>query len=442
MLGVGDLLGKYQITRELGEGGMARVFAARHVKLGHEVAVKVLLERYADDAVIAERFDREAHALSRLKSRHVVRVIDVDVTADGAPYLVMEHLDGNDLEVEIAHRGALPAQEAARIVAQVCAGIEEAHTAGLVHRDLKPSNVFLTNEADGRVARVLDFGIAMLEEEGDARLTKAESVVGTPLYMAPELFRGARQADARSDVWALGATLYEALSGRPPFAGPITMIGIMVVNDPLPRIDRADIPQGLETIVRKALEKDPAQRFPSAAALGAALERFATNVEAVKDIESARTLAAAPISAVLPDLTKPSGVAAVSAASFAETPEAVVSMPREADAKRRWPLVALGAVALGAITLGAITLGGPKARPLAAPPAGPASVSALASTSSIPAPASSAPSAPSSAPASSSSIPAPASAVSEPRKPPGGRPVPSSKPPAKPSGNPLFFEQP
>lgn len=252
---------------------MAQVFEGEHVKLGQLVAIKVLRDELCRDPSLVERFEREGRALSKLKSRHVVRVFDVDVAASGAPFLVMERLEGSDLETELQVKGQLSVAEAVSYLRQACAAMAEAHRIGIVHRDLKPSNLFLAKEGDAQVLKVLDFGIVKDAPGSDVRLTSTQTTMGTPLYMAPEQFRSAKEVDARADVWALGATLYELLSGTPPFVGSATTIGVSVVTDPLPPIEatRSDLPAGLRAVIEKALEKDPARRFPSAKELGEAL---------------------------------------------------------------------------------------------------------------------------------------------------------------------------
>ena len=281
-LAVGVVLGgKYRILRPLGEGGMAVVFQAEHVKLGHHVAVKVLRPGLEHDASIAARFEREGRALSRLKSRHVVRVFDVDTTPSGAPILVMEYLEGRDLDAELRARGPLPIGEAVGIVLQACEAMQEAHDHGLVHRDLKPTNLFLAADGARSTVKVLDFGIAgEAPGAGDARLTQTEMVMGTPYYMAPEQFRSAKGVDARADVWALGATLYELLTGEPPFTGTATTIGVAVVTEEARPIEalRPEVPKELCDIVRHTLEKDRDKRVQTMAALAEALSPFGSGV--------------------------------------------------------------------------------------------------------------------------------------------------------------------
>jgi serine/threonine-protein kinase len=278
------LAGKYRVLRSLGEGGMAVVLEAVHLRLGHKVALKVLRGALATDPSVVSRFEREGRALSKLKNPNVVRVFDVDATPSGAPFLVMEYLEGADLATELHRRGVLPVSEAVGYVLQACGALQDAHALGIVHRDIKPTNLFLANEGATRVLKVLDFGIATdaptLLTQGDARLTTTEAVLGTPLYMAPEQFRAARDVDGRADIWALGATLYELLTGKPPFTGSAATVGVAIVNDDVPPIEslRSDVPPALREAVVRALAKDREKRFQTMRAFAEALRPFSDGV--------------------------------------------------------------------------------------------------------------------------------------------------------------------
>lgn len=276
-----SLANKYRIGRLLGEGGMATVFEGEHVRLGQKVAIKVLHEDLVKDPQLVARFEREGRALSKLKSRHVVRVFDVDETPTGRPFLVMERLEGTDLDRELSARGPLPIAEAIGYLSQACSAMAEAHAAGVVHRDLKPSNLFLTTEGGTRIVKVLDFGIAMdAQPEHAPRLTHTEAVMGTPVYMAPEQFRRTRDVDGRADIWALGATLYEMLTGKPPFSGTASTIGLAVVHDEYPPVEdaRPDVPASLTAVIARTLQKDPAKRFATMDELADALLPFGDSV--------------------------------------------------------------------------------------------------------------------------------------------------------------------
>jgi serine/threonine protein kinase len=216
------LAGKYRIERVLGEGGMGVVVAATHLQLEQLVAIKFLLAAAVKNEELVTRFAREARVLAKLDGEHVGRVIDVGQTDDGSPYMVMEYLDGRDLEKELEARGALPIAEAVDYVLQAIEAIAEAHNHGIVHRDLKPANLFLARKTNGGTSvKVLDFGISKNTKEDvrESGLTKASAVMGSPLYMSPEQLSRASDADQRSDVWSLGVILYELTTTKLPFDG-------------------------------------------------------------------------------------------------------------------------------------------------------------------------------------------------------------------------------
>ena len=279
----GDILaGKYRVERVLGAGGMGVVVAAMHLQLDQRVALKFVLPEAITSQEAIERFSREARAAAKLKSDHVARVIDVGTLENGAPYMVMEYLDGCDLSQYVDRVGPLPCEEAADFILQACEAMAEAHAIGIVHRDLKPQNLFLTTRVDGRaLIKVLDFGISKFTPSGNSgenmSLTRTQAVMGSPNYMSPEQLRSAKMVDARTDIWALGVILYELLSGKVPFqATSVTELCAMVLQDtPRPmRSIRPDVPDGLAEVVARCLEKDPALRFQSIASLAHALEVF------------------------------------------------------------------------------------------------------------------------------------------------------------------------
>jgi len=276
---IGETLdGRYRVVSRLGEGGMGVVYRATHLELGVEVAVKVLREEALGDQEAVTRFYREARAASALKGPHVARVLDVGRLASGSPYLVMEFLEGNDLDAELERRGALPVGESVRYVLETCDAMSEAHALGIVHRDLKPANLFLARAANGRTSiKVLDFGISKLVDPQDQRVTQTQAVFGTPLYMAPESLRSTKHADARADVWALGVILYELLAGRPPFLGEsASAVTVAITLDPPAplRAARPEVPPELEAAILRALEKKADLRFASVDELARAIEPF------------------------------------------------------------------------------------------------------------------------------------------------------------------------
>ncbi|MEO8878586.1 MAG: protein kinase [Polyangiaceae bacterium] len=276
------VVGKYRVERVIGAGGMGVVVSATHVELEQRVALKFLHPHILNGDSGAERFSREARAAVKLRSEHVARVYDVGVLPNGAPFSVMELLDGADVAAYAAANHPLTVNEAVEIVLQACDAIVEAHAAGIVHRDLKPQNLFITKKSNGApLVKVLDFGVSKWMGAGeDFSLTDSSVVIGSPLYMAPEQMRAARNAEPRSDIWALGVILFELLAGRVPFDGAtVTELCLKVVTEPpMPLLDlRADLPPGLVTIVTRCLEKDPDLRFENVALLAQALEPYASN---------------------------------------------------------------------------------------------------------------------------------------------------------------------
>ena len=216
----GDVLaGKYRVERVLGAGGMGVVVAARHLQLDQLVALKFVLPSALDEASAAERFLREARAAVRLKSEHVAKVLDVGTLDTGAPYMVMEYLEGDTLAEVIQRDSPLPVDVACDYMIQACEAMAEAHSLGIIHRDIKPQNLFLTKGVGGKpLVKVLDFGISKMKQpEGAMNLTQTATVMGSPLYMAPEQMRSARNVDGRSDIWALGVVLYELPDQIAPF---------------------------------------------------------------------------------------------------------------------------------------------------------------------------------------------------------------------------------
>jgi serine/threonine protein kinase len=279
----GDVLsGKYRLERVIGSGGVGVVFAATHLGLDQTVAIK-LLQRSAfvsDENV--SRFEREVRVLARISSEHVARVMDTGQLPTGEPFMVLEHLEGEDLGVVIKERGPIPIAEAVDIIVQVCEGVALAHGLGVVHRDLKPANLFLTRGPDGSpVAKVLDFGISKLRNPGsdDQTVTRTLSVLGSPLYMSPEQIETPREADERSDVWSLGVILYELVTGKAPFDAttlPLLCASICT-SPPVPLTDHLPAaPEGIWRVVLRCLEKDREKRFGSVAELALALAPFGT----------------------------------------------------------------------------------------------------------------------------------------------------------------------
>jgi serine/threonine-protein kinase len=277
--------GKYRVVRKLGEGGMGEVLLARHTELHQDVAIKILRADLADHPIALERFLREARAIARIDSEHVVRVFDVGRLDDGLPYMVMEYLEGEDLERRL-ERGVLPVEEAVDYILQACMAIGEAHRVGVIHRDLKPSNLFLARRRDGSsVIKVLDFGISKVMSRGEraeAALTGGgDALMGSPFYMAPEQLAGDKEADGRTDVWALGLILFELLTNEGPFvADTLPLLCTRILHTPARRISEArtdlDFPSGLEEIIDLCLAKDPKARFDDVVDLAMVLAPYGT----------------------------------------------------------------------------------------------------------------------------------------------------------------------
>jgi eukaryotic-like serine/threonine-protein kinase len=275
---VGEVFaGKYLIVRVLGEGGMGIVYEAVHQRLDLKVAIKTLLPLLMGQPDLVDRFDREGRAAARLKNRHIAHTMDVDVSDDGLPYMVMEYLEGIDLDVDLQNRGTLPIAESVEYVLQACEAMNEAHGLGIVHRDLKPANFFICTINGERVLKVLDFGISKTAGETGRRLTNTEVTLGTPVYMSPEQVRGTKDLDHRSDIWSLGVILYELLAGEPPFDGSATAAAVAIATEPVPPLTskRPGVPPELQAAIERALSKNPEDRFPDVASFATAIAPFA-----------------------------------------------------------------------------------------------------------------------------------------------------------------------
>ena len=284
------LAGKYRVERVLGEGGMGVVVAARHLQLDERVALKFMRPEALVNAEAVARFAREAREAVKIKSEHVARVTDVGTLENGAPYMVMEYLDGGDLSTWLEQHGRLPVEQVVEFVLQASEALAEAHALGIVHRDLKPANLFVVRRPDGAWSvKVIDFGISKMTGGGsfganpgmtktDLSMTKTSAVMGSPQYMSPEQMRSVKDVDPRSDVWALGVVMYELVAGVTPFAADtFPELVLKIASDaPAPLASRApDVPPGLERVIHKCLEKDPDRRFASIGELAVALVEFA-----------------------------------------------------------------------------------------------------------------------------------------------------------------------
>ncbi len=281
---IGQVLGKrYQVTRLLGQGGMGSVYEAVHCELDKKVAVKLLLPHVAENAEAYERFRREAQASSRMRHPNILEVTDFDHTEQGAPYMVMEYLDGEDLSDLLARERRLPLGRAITLFLEVLDAVEAAHQGGIIHRDLKPENIYLCRYgARDELPKVLDFGISKIMD-ATSQLTRPQAMMGTPSYMAPEQAQGKTgSADARTDIFALGTILYRMLAGQEAFGGGKALsIIYRVVNEEPPPLSEVvpGLAPAVAAVVERAMAKEPADRFPSASAMAAALTE-AVNTEA------------------------------------------------------------------------------------------------------------------------------------------------------------------
>jgi serine/threonine-protein kinase len=366
--------GKYRVDRVLGEGGMGIVFQATHVRLGQRVAIKMLHPTMLAKPEIVERFEREARAAAQLRSPNAVRVVDVDVTPEHLPYMVMEFLDGHDLSVELESRGRFSVPDAVDCVLQACWAMNEAHALGIVHRDLKPSNLFLAREGANTVVKVLDFGISkMAATELDVHVTSTLATMGTPLYMSPEQIRSTKNVDARADVWSLGVILFELLAGRPPFTGSAMAVSAAIVADPPTSLRELQpgVPESLERVVLKALAKTPDARWPDVQSLAAALAPFAGGRVSILPPGARERIISSPSMASGPTLAAPtpgiriSPLARTEATAPGTTPPPVItagswaSQPAGTTRPRRGRvafLAALATVPLVAIAVGAVVV--------------------------------------------------------------------------------------
>jgi len=278
-------LGQYELLREIGRGGMAVLYEARHVLLGLRLAVKRPPPSLSNDEVVRARFRNEARYAARIRHPNVIRIHDYGVEGE-SPYLVMELLEGAPLSAVLASEGPLPVLRAADLFLGLMAGTSAIHSAGITHRDLKPHNVFVQRSGrGGEEAVVIDFGVAKcdqergLDEPGSMTLTSSGSTVGTAAYMAPEQILGAEDVGPAADQYALGVTLYECLCGKLPFTGSSRyemMHATLNARPHAPSEHRAEVPRALDDIVLRAMRREPGRRFPSVHAMGEALAPYAS----------------------------------------------------------------------------------------------------------------------------------------------------------------------
>jgi len=326
--------GQFEVLQKIGSGGMGSVYKASQPAVNRMVAIKILHPKLANRKDLASRFRREARAMSQLTHPNTVKVFSYgELDEDGSLYIVMEMLEGRNLNQAIRKDGRMPVGKAVSLLVQVCNALQEAHELGIVHRDLKPENIFLCTQGELHdVPKVLDFGLAKVTEQqmqpGSLILTQEGMVFGTPEFMSPEQAQG-RTLDARSDIYSLAVILYEALTGKLPFVSRTPMEFIQKhVSEPIiplgERVPGLEFPPGLAEVVAKALAKKPAQRYQSASEFAGALLPYQ----------------AGPGTPAPPSLVSPASVARVQAGALASAPQA------QSQRTRVPVLVAVGLVCL------------------------------------------------------------------------------------------------
>lgn len=396
------IAGKYRLEQEIGRGSMGTVYRAVHVTLGQRVAIKLISGEHSQSAEARQRFSVEAKAAAKLRSRHVVQVIDDGETPEGNPYIVLELLEGETLEERVARERDLPLADAVRIVTHIGRALARAHAQGIVHRDLKPANVFLVKSDDdeaGWVAKVLDFGIAKIAQQ--VGTTKAGTVLGTPLFMSPEQVRGASSVDHRADLYSLGMCLFHMLTGDYAYYSESyseILVGICTRPLPLLREKAPWLPAPLEDWFQRACAKLPIDRFQSADEMAEALQAAAGGASPLskhKSVPEGRIapetlvgFAAPPL--VTMQLQAPElGLARTQAleqrpavSGAASTPVAVAVVHQDAPKRRElgppgdrvglWGIiVGLGLLALASLALTLALLGGNRERRAAPHPSVP-----------------------------------------------------------------------
>jgi serine/threonine-protein kinase len=268
---IGVILNRtYKIVRVVGQGGMARLYEAEHLRIDAKFAVKIIHDELAREPSMLARFEREASAAGRIRSEHVVRLVDVLRTPDDRPCIVTELLQGEDLGARLDRVQKLGVAEAIPIARQLCKGVAAAHAVGVVHRDLKPSNVFVCTNGS---VKVFDFGIAKMDD--DEKLTRTGAVIGTAAYMAPEQARRAADAGPLADVYAIGAIIYHMLTGQMPYGNlpAVSRFALLLAEEPArPKSINAEIPAGIEAVIQHAMARDTAARIQSVEELDRQLE--------------------------------------------------------------------------------------------------------------------------------------------------------------------------
>lgn len=362
---IGTVLdGKWKLVRVLGRGGMGVVYEGLNTVIGKRVALKFIDAPIAADPEVVSRFQREAQAASAVDSAHIVQIFDTGTAPDGAPYLVMELLQGETLGARIRRLGRLSVEETVHVLCQVLRGLGRAHAAGVIHRDLKPDNIFLVDRDDDPIfVKLLDFGISKISRqttESGHTLTRKGAVLGTPYYMSPEQAQAHHDLDGRTDLFSVGAIAFECLHGKAPYAGleayEAIIVAIVTRDSPSLRVLHPELPAPLCEVVQRALARDRDVRFESAAAMLEALRRAAPEFAGLpRSSSNSGPVLAAPA-------TTPSGppeAPAQTGGSWSARPRSVtptlVSPPTGAFRKLR-PLLLLGALATAAATAATLAL--------------------------------------------------------------------------------------